>query len=65
MKYVVSKVLIKGKTTWMFYKGTVKIPPNNAEMKTKEDAVLKQLNKNAYNDLVLAQDDTLCFQVVE
>ena len=37
----------------------------NEEEKTKEDAVLKQLNKNAYNDLILAQGDTVCFQIVE
>ena len=37
----------------------------NAEEKTKEDAILKQLNRNTYNDLLFAQGDTVCFQIVE
>ena len=45
--------------------GTVKTPSDNAEENTKEDDILKQLNKNAYKDLVLAQDETVCFHTVE
>ena len=43
----------------------MKTPKYNAEEKTKEDAILKQLNKNAYNDLILAQYDALCFHIIE
>ena len=39
----------------------MKTPEDNTEDKTKEDAILKQLNKNAYNDLVLAQYETVFF----
>ena len=38
---------------------------DNVEEKTQNDRVLKQLNKNMYNDLILTQDDTVCFQIVE
>ena len=43
----------------------MKTLPNNKEENTKEDSIPKQLNKNAYNDPILAQDDTLCFHIVE
>ena len=43
----------------------MKIPAKNEEEKTKENATLKQLNKIAYNYLVLAQDDTVCFHIFE
>ena len=42
-------------------RGAVKTPPDNAEEKTKEDNILKKLNRNVYNDLILAQDYTVCF----
>ena len=42
----------------------MKILTDNAEEKTKEDAIIKKLNKNAYNDLVLVQDETLYFQII-
>ena len=45
-------------------RGTVKTPEYNKEENTKEDDILKQINKNLYNDLVLEQDDTVCFQIV-
>ena len=35
------------------------------EYQNKEDTILKQLKKNAYNDLILAQSDTVCFQIVQ
>ena len=54
---------------WLGYdiilRGTVKTLADNAEDKTKEDDILKELNKNTYNDLILAQDDTVCFKIVE
>ena len=37
----------------------------NKEENTKEDDRLVQTNKNAYYDLILAQDDTVCFKIVE
>ena len=43
----------------------MKTPADNAEEKTEEDTILKQLSKNAYNGLISAQDDTVCFQIVE
>ena len=43
----------------------VKTPVDNEEEKIKEDDMLNQLNKNAYNDLILAQDDTVFFHIVE
>ena len=43
----------------------MKTPVENAEENTKEDAILNKLNKNAYNDLIFAQYDTVCFQIVE
>ena len=46
-------------------RGTAKKPTENLEENTKGDAILKKLKKNAYNDLILAQDDTVCFQIVE
>ena len=46
-------------------RGTMKTPADNKAEKTKEYAILKQLNKNAYKDLILAHDDTVCFQIVE
>ena len=46
-------------------RGAVKTPPDNAEEKTKEDNILKQLNKNMYKNLILVQDVTVCFQLVE
>ena len=45
-------------------RGTVKTPEENEDVKTKENDILKQLNKNSYNDLVLAQDETVCFRIV-
>ena len=44
---------------------TMKTPNYIAKDKAKEDAILKQLNKNSYNDLILAQYDTVCFNIVE
>ena len=38
---------------------------DNKEEKTKEYTILKQLKKNAYNELILAQDDTVCFHIIE
>ena len=46
-------------------RGTVKTTADNAEETTKEDTILNQLNKNAYNNLVLEQDGTVCLQIVE
>ena len=46
-------------------RGTVKILAENSEEKTKEYAILKQLNNNSHNDLILAHDDTVCFQIFE
>ena len=46
-------------------RGTNKKPAENTEAKTQEDTILNQINKNTYNDLFLAQDDTVCFQIVE
>ena len=43
----------------------MKTPKGNKYEKTKEDAILKQLNKNTYNGLVFAQNDTVCFRIVE
>ena len=43
----------------------VKFPTDNEEDKTKEDATLKTLNKKAYNDLILAQYDTVCSKIAE
>ena len=34
-------------------------------MKYKEDTILNQINNNAYNDLILIQDDTVYFHNVE
>ena len=34
-------------------------------MKDKEDTILNQINNNAYNDLIMNQDDTVCFHNVE
>ena len=39
---------------------TVKNPAENAKDNTKEDIMLKKLKKNAYNDLILVQYDTVC-----
>ena len=66
MYYVVRWVFNKGRTTCLRYhtKGHCENPTVNAEEKTKEDAILKQLNRNAYNDLILAQDHTLCLQII-
>ena len=45
--------------------GTVKYLADNTEQKTKEYSIIKKLNKNAYNNLVWAQDNTVRFQFVE
>ena len=67
MTYVVKGVLRKGRTTLLQYhpKGHHKTPTDNEEENTKEDAITKQIKKNAYNDLVLEQDDTVCFHILE
>ena len=46
-------------------RSTMKTPADNEEEKIKEDAILKQLSNNKYNELILAQCDTVCFQIVE
>ena len=46
-------------------RGTVKTLENKEEEKTKEDTILKQLNKNTCNDMILVQDDTVCFYIIE
>ena len=63
MTYVVREVLIKVRKTWLRYHPKVQRdnPRENAEEKNKEDATFKKMNKNSYNDLVLAQDNTTCF----
>ena len=43
----------------------MKILADNEEEKTKEDYILNKLNKNAYNDLILEKDDTVCLQIFE
>ena len=43
----------------------MKTPAYNEEEKTKEDDIIKQLNKNAHNDLILTQEETLCFHIIE
>ena len=34
-------------------------------MKEKEDTILNQINNNEYTDLILNEDDTVCFHNVE
>ena len=46
-------------------RGTMKTPADIVEKKTKEDAILKQLNKNTHNGLILVQYDKVCLQIVE
>ena len=50
---------------YLAIKVTVITPAGNSEENTKEDTILKKLNNNAYNDLILVQDDTVCFQIIE
>ena len=67
MPYVVREFLSKeGLFIYnLILRGTVKTPEDNKTQKTNEDAILKELKKNAYNGLILAQDDTVCFHIVE
>ena len=44
---------------------TLKTLVENKEENTKEYTILKQLNKNAYNEPILAQDETVCFHIIE
>ena len=47
--------------------GDKKIPEDDTD-KTKDEGVttvLKLINKIAYNDLILTQEDTVCFKIVE
>ena len=44
---------------------TLKTLVDNKEEKIKEYTILKQLNKNVYNEPILAQDDTVCFHIIE
>ena len=46
--------------------GAKKIPADDAD-KTKEKEIdaLKLLNFTAYNELIIAQEDTVCFQIIE
>ena len=44
--------------------GAVKTLAKKSEDKTKEDIIIKQLNKNTYNDLVLAQYYTVFPQLL-
>ena len=37
----------------------------NTDENTQEDSILKQLNNNAYNNMILAQYDTVCLHIVE
>ena len=46
-------------------RGNIKTPEENAEEKTKEDAILKKLNKNTYNVLYLEQYAKFCLHIVE
>ena len=60
------KLLVRvGLGCYIILRDTMKTPVDNEEYKTKEDAIIKELNKKAYNELVLAQDDTVCFHIVE
>ena len=43
----------------------VKTLDYNAEDNIKEDSTLNKLNKNAHNDLILSQDDTVFFHIIE
>ena len=38
---------------------------DNAKDHTKEDTILNKINNNAYNDIVLSQDDTMCSHIFE
>ena len=44
---------------------TARIPADNAEYNTQEDTILNQVNKNGYNDLMLAQDYIVYFDIFE
>ena len=46
-------------------KGNIKTLVQEAKEKTQEDDILKKINKNTYNGLILEQDDTACLQIVE
>ena len=46
--------------------GTKKILADDAdETQEKEISALKLVNFKAYNELILSQEDTVCFQIVE
>ena len=45
-------------------RGAVNTLVQNAEENTKEDYIIKRLNKNTYNGLVWVQYDTVCFKIV-
>ena len=46
--------------------GAKKIPANDAEKtKEKENSALKLLKFTAYNEIILAQEDTVYFQIFE
>ena len=64
--YVIREVLCKGRSTCIQYHpgGTVKTQSYIAEENTKEECILKQLDKNAYNDLILVQYYTVCFHII-
>ena len=69
MVYVVGKIHGKSWNQGIQYttnKGDKKSPADNVN-KTKENWVsdLKFLNKTAYNELILAQKDTVCFKIIE
>ena len=68
MAHVVSKfmkiALIKGCNTLLTDDN--KIPSDEAD-KTKDESVtaLKFINNIDYNEMIIAQEDTVCFQIVE
>ena len=46
-------------------RGNVKNLADNSEDKIKEDTILKQLNYNVFNNLILTQDDIVCSHIFE
>ena len=64
---MISEVLSKGMKylPLIITKGNIKTLLQEAKEKTQEDDILKKINKNTYNGLILEQDDTVCLQIVE